>query len=99
MESVGPKGKMGAFSSSNDSQSRKNHILPIFVCYSPWIFGNSSQLVLRVKQIHFQFQMNLKARKPIFYRLSCNIDHGLLVIRNSSLFLAKTFHRRLLGPY
>ncbi|KAG5620210.1 hypothetical protein H5410_005428 [Solanum commersonii] len=40
MESVDPKGDNGAFSSSNDPQRRKNEILSIFVCYSPWIFGN-----------------------------------------------------------
>ncbi|KAG5575965.1 hypothetical protein H5410_056099 [Solanum commersonii] len=40
MASIGPGGQTGAFSSSNKPQSRKNKSLLIFMCYSPWIFGD-----------------------------------------------------------
>ncbi|KAG5569150.1 hypothetical protein H5410_058916 [Solanum commersonii] len=40
MPLVGPKGKTDTFSSSNETQRRNNKILPIFMCYSPWTFGD-----------------------------------------------------------
>ncbi|KAG5569154.1 hypothetical protein H5410_058920 [Solanum commersonii] len=41
MELVGPAGQTKPFLSSNEPQSRKKHILSIFMCYNSRIFGDS----------------------------------------------------------
>ncbi|KAG5620212.1 hypothetical protein H5410_005430 [Solanum commersonii] len=90
-ESVSPEGQRGAFPSSNEPQSWKNQILSIFVCYSPWIFGDLGfrLLVPRGKHVHFEVRTNPKARKTKFYRCLCAIVHGFFVIRNIGFLLPK----------
>ncbi|KAG5575956.1 hypothetical protein H5410_056090 [Solanum commersonii] len=91
MALVGPEGQSGTFSSSNKPQSRKNKILPIFVCYSPWIF------FLRDKQSHFQVQTSPKAGKTRFFQFSY-ISPRIFGDRIFSWVSVMTLLMALVGP-
>ncbi|KAG5591235.1 hypothetical protein H5410_041749 [Solanum commersonii] len=108
MEPVGPEWHTDAFSSSNEPQSKYNHILPIFVCYRPWIFSDSilRLLVPRGKRAHLQVQTSPKAHKTRFYQFLCVIVHEcfsdsrfrLVFVRNFPWTSFKTLVMEPIGP-
>ncbi|KAG5613700.1 hypothetical protein H5410_013524 [Solanum commersonii] len=93
VELVGPH-QNRPFSRSNNPQSRKTPVLPIFI---PYLL---SQLALTSKTVHFQGQTCFTVDKPPLLPIfMCYCSPYFLVIRNFDIISAKILPERPLRPY
>ncbi|KAG5591701.1 hypothetical protein H5410_042215 [Solanum commersonii] len=73
MEPVGLDRQIKPFSRSNEPRASKPLFLPIFECYSPWIFGDQEFRLPMGKLAHFQGQTSPEKVNPPFCQFfGCN---------------------------
>ncbi|KAG5576458.1 hypothetical protein H5410_056592 [Solanum commersonii] len=101
-------GKLGHFQSQKSPRAGKPPILPIFVCYSPWIFGSSRfqtpfflKFFMDVRQETYLCSQLVPTGKPAHCQgkripgVGKPTSMDLLVIQISDVIFAKNFFGHL----